>query len=152
MKTSLTIASLVLLAGGLVGCGSDDNDNDGDTGTQGGETSESTGMPSDASTEDFCGNFEQLAADLAKVSPEDDAAAGVKVLQDASASMRETGVPEDASDDIREGLEVTLDAIDALPEDATVDDIGALEDSFTKDDEEKAGAFDDYLDETCDEL
>ena len=140
MKTGLVVAGLVLTMGGLVGCGGDDGD------------SESGGLPRDASSEDFCANFEQLAKDLGAFSPDADPAEAITKMQDASEKMRETGVPESATDDQAEGLEVTLDAIDGIDADASLDDLGSLEDQFSEAEQEKADAFDDYLDEECGEI
>ena len=134
------MAGLVLTMGGLVGCGGDDGD------------SESGGLPRDASSEDFCANFEQLAKDLGAFSPDADPAEAITTMQDASGRMRDTGVPESASDDEAEGLEVTLDAIDGIDADASLDDLGSLEDQFSEAEQEKADAFDDYLDEECGEI
>ena len=134
------MAGLVLTMGGLVGCGGDDGD------------SSSGGIPRDASTEDFCGNFEQLAKDLGAFTPDADPAEAVTKMQDAAEKMRETGVPESASDDEAEGLEITLDVIDEIDADASLEDLGNLEDQFTEAEEEKADAFDDYLDEECGEI
>lgn len=140
MKTGLVVAGLVLTMGGLVGCGGDDGD------------SESGGLPRDASSEDFCANFEQLAKDLGAFSPDADPAEAITKMQDASEKMRDTGVPESATDDQAEGLEVTLDAIDGIDADASLDDLGSLEDQFSEAEQEKADAFDDYLDEECGEI
>ncbi len=134
------MAGLVLTMGGLAGCGGDDGD------------SGSGGMPRDASSEDFCANFEQLSEDLGGVTPDSDPADAISTMQDASQEMRETGVPENATDEEAEGLEVTLDAIDELDPDASLEDLGNLEDQFSKSDQEKADAFDDYLDEECGEI
>ena len=134
------MAGLVLTMGGLVGCGGDDGD------------SESGGLPRDASSEDFCANFEQLAKDLGEFSPDSDPSEAITKMQDASDQMRETGVPENASDEEAEGLEVTLDAIDGIDADASLEDLGGLEDQFSEAEQEKADAFDDYLDKECGEL
>lgn len=134
------MAGLVLTMGGLVGCGGDDGD------------SESGGLPRDASSEDFCANFEQLAKDLGAFSSDSDPAEAISKMQDASEKMRDTGVPESATDEQAEGLEVTLDAIDGIDADASLDDLGSLEDQFSEAEQEKADAFDDYLDEECGEI
>jgi hypothetical protein len=140
MKTAITLAGLALALGGLVGCGGDDDGGD------------SEGMPTNASSEEFCGNFEDLAKDLGTFNEDVDPAEAITAMQGASERMRETGVPENATDEQREGLEITLDAIDAIDEDATLEDLGSLEESFSDSEQEKADAFDDYLDEECGEI
>ena len=140
MRTALTLAGLVLVMGGLVGCGSDDS-SDGEA--------DSSGMPTDASKEDFCANFQSLAENLAKQDPAKDPAAAVKALQDAVKQIRETGTPDGIPDDARNGLQVTIDAISGLPEDASVDDLSSLEDELSKDEQDDADAFDSYLADEC---
>jgi hypothetical protein len=140
MRTALALAALTLSLGGLVGCGGD-GDGGGD-------------IPANASKDDFCGNFQQLADDLGAFAQDPDAepADAIEKLQDASESMRDTGVPDDASDDERDGLVVTLDAIDSLDADATLDDLDGLEDDLSDAEQEKSDAFDDYLEEECGDL
>jgi hypothetical protein len=143
MRTALTLAGFVLVLGGLAGCGGDDSD---------GGSGDSGGMPTSASKEDFCGNFQGLAEDLGKLDPQSDASTAVKALHDAADQMRETGTPENIPDDARHGLEVTLDAISGLPDDATAEDIGKLEQSLSEQDQKDADAFDSYLSDECPEL
>ena len=135
MKTGLMLAGLALTMGGLVGCGGDDD-----------------GIPRDASTEEFCGNFQDLYTDLGQFGEDADPEEAIDALQDAADRIRETGVPESASDDEAEGLEVTLDAIDSLDSGSSLDDITNLEDTLSESEQEKGDAFDDYLDKECEDL
>lgn len=139
MKTALTIAGLALAVSGLAGCGGDDSGDDG-------------GLPRSASNEEFCGAFQSFADDIGAFSPDADPSEAVEAMQGFADDIREVGVPESASDDAAEGLEITLEAIEGLDEDTTLEDIGALEDEFSESDQEKADAFDDYLDEECGEI
>ncbi|MGB0100180.1 MAG: hypothetical protein WBP61_07845 [Nocardioides sp.] len=139
MKTALTIAALALA---LAGCGSDDSSDDTDSGA----------MPTDASNEEFCGNFTAFAEDLAQFGPDADPAEAVEVMQSGADDIRETGVPENATEQEQEGLEVVLDAIDSLPADTTLEDIGKLEDGLSEADQEASDAFDDYLETECADL
>lgn len=134
MKTALTLAGLALTMGGLVGCGGDD------------------GMPTDASSEDFCANFQQLSEDLGGFGEDADPKDAISALQDAADKIRETGVPESASDEEREGLEVTLDAIDGIDSDASLEDISTLDETLSESEQKKSEAFDDYLEEECGEI
>ncbi|GAB6986618.1 hypothetical protein JCM10369A_31420 [Nocardioides pyridinolyticus] len=134
------MAGLVLTMGGLVGCGGGDGD------------SESGGLPRDASSADFCANFEQLAKDLGAFTADSDPADAIAQMQDASEEMRATGVPESATDEQAEGLEVTLEAIDGIDPDSSLEDLSGIEDQFSEAEQEKADAFDDYLDEECGEI
>jgi hypothetical protein len=138
MKLALTAASLILVAGGAVGCGGDDGGGDGG------------GDDNTASKADFCGAFEQFYQDLTSVT-EDEADLG-KVLKDAAENIRDVGTPEDIPDDAKEGLELTLDAIDELPDDATADDIAEMDTQFSEEEKEKTDAFSDYLEKTCPDI
>lgn len=138
MRTAPTVAGLVLAMSGLVGCG-------GDGGSEGGGDA----MPTDASEDAFCGNFEDLLGTLAKLDPDSDASAVVAALRDSVDRMRETGTPSDIPDDARHGFELTLDSFAGLGDDATAEDIDALGDSFTDAEQADYDAFGDYVDRTC---
>jgi hypothetical protein len=133
MKLALTAASLVLVAGGAVACGGDDGGGD-----------------KTASKDDFCGAFEQFYKDLTGVGEDDKDL--VKVLKDAAKRIEDTGTPKDIPDDAKEGLEITLDAIDDLPDDATADDVSELDSKLSDEDKKKTEAFSDYLDKTCPDI
>jgi hypothetical protein len=134
MKLALTAASLVLVAGGAVACGGND-----------GGSSDKT-----ASTSDFCGAFEQFYQDLTKIG-QDDKNLG-KVLKDAAARIEKVGTPKGIPADAKEGLQITLDAIDKLPDNATADDISSLDSKFSDADKKKTDAFSTYLDKTCPDI
>ena len=134
MKLGLVVASLVLVAGGAVGCGGDS-----------GGSSDKT-----ASKDDFCGAFQKFYEDLTAVG-EDEKNLG-KVLKDAAKRIRDVGTPKGIPDDAKEGLEITLDAIDDLPDDASADDISQLDSKFSDEDKKKTDAFTSYLDKTCPDI
>ena len=142
MRTALTIAGFALAMGGLVGCGGSDS----------GGSDSGGGMPTDASTSEFCQNFKDLTTDLGKVDPEGDGADAVSALKDAADQMESTGTPSDIPDEARSGLEVTLQAIQGLPDDATLDDITNLEKTLSDAEQKDADAFDTYLQDTCADL
>ena len=139
MKLGLLAASLVLVAGGAVGCGDDDGSGGG-------------GSKADAaaSTEDFCGAFQAFADDLTDLTGDEDNLG--EILKKAAKRIEDVGTPEDIPDDAKEGLQLTLDAIGDLPDDASPDELDALEDEFSDADQKKADAFDDYLEKTCPDL
>lgn len=144
-RTALSIAGLALVLGGLAGCGSSDSGGGSDGGS-------AAGMPTDASQEEFCANFKGLADDLSTLDPTGDASEAISTLQDAADQMAETGTPDGISDEARHGLEVTLAAIQGLPDDATADDITNLESTLSEADKKDAQAFDDYLSEECPDI
>lgn len=131
MRTALTMAGLALVIGGLAGCGGDDD------------------PPADASKADFCANFSALNDDLGELGADDEDAA-LDVLKDAISKMEDTGTPEGIPDDAREGLQITIDAINGLDDDATGEDLEKLDEGMSDADQDKSDAFDDYLSTTCD--
>jgi hypothetical protein len=137
MKLGLAAAALILVAGGAVGCGDDD-------GGGGGSDDKA------ASVDDFCAAFQSFYDDLTSVS-EDEQNLG-KILKDAADKIEDVGTPKDIPDDAEEGLELTLDAIDELPDDASAEDIATLQDDFSEDDKKKTDAFTDYLEKTCPDI
>ena len=142
MKLGLLAASLVLVAGGAVGCG-DDSGSGGKAGSDG-------GGDDFASTEDFCAAFQAFSDDLEDVDGTEDNLG--EILKKAADRIEDVGTPKGIPDDAEEGLQLTLDAIQALPDDASVEDMGGLEDDFSEADKKKTDAFSDYLEETCPDL
>jgi hypothetical protein len=137
MKLGLLAASLVLVAGGAVGCGDDGG---------GGAAKDDES----ASTEDFCGAFEAFADDLADVTGQEENLG--EILKKAAKRIEDVGTPKGIPDDAKEGLQLTLDAIADLPDDASVEDMGGLEEGFSDADKEKTDAFSEYLEKTCPDL
>ena len=137
MKLGLAAATLILVAGGAVGCGGDDG---GDGGSD-----EKT-----ASKADFCGAFQDFYDDLQGITGEEDNLG--EILKKAAKRIEDVGTPEGISDDAKEGLQLTLDAIDDLPDDATAEDMGTIEDDFSAEEKKKTDAFTDYLEKTCPDI
>ena len=134
MKLGLLAASLVLVAGGAVGCGDD--------GDGGGSAKKDEG----ASTEDFCGAFQAFSEDLQDVTGQEENLG--EILKKAAQRIEDVGTPDDIPDDAREGLELTLDKLIALSDDADETDLMEMLD-FDEDERVKSMAFEDYLDGTC---
>lgn len=140
MKIALAVASLVLVAGGAAACGSDDDSGDGGD----------AGSDKGTSKEDFCAAFQSFYDDLQSVTGEEEDLG--KILKDAADKIEDAGTPDDIPDDAEDGLEITLDAIDELPDDASAEDIAGLESDLSEADQKKVDAFSDYLDETCPDI
>jgi hypothetical protein len=136
MKLGLLAASLVLVAGGAVGCGDD--------GGGGAKKDEA------ASTEDFCAAFQAFSDDLQDVTGEEENLG--EILKKAAKRIQDVGTPKGIPDDAKEGLQLTLDAIAGLADDASAEDMSGLEDDFSDADKDKTDAFSEYLDETCPDL
>lgn len=131
MKTALLAASLVLVAGTTVGCAG--------------------GPPTDASTADFCGTFDDFNASAMDLGEDPDPADVVEALKDVATELEEVGTPEDIPEDARAGFELVVETIQELPEDASQEDIAELDKDFTDEQNDQSDAFDDYLSETCSE-
>jgi hypothetical protein len=135
MKLGLLAASLVLVAGGAVSCGSDSG---------GGASSKSV------SKDDFCGAFQSFYDDLQDVTGEEDNLG--EILKKAAKRIEDVGTPDGIPADAKGGLQVTLDAIDSLPDDASAEDMAGLDADFSAADQKKVDAFSDYLDKTCPDI
>jgi len=157
VKIALTTASLLLVAGGAVACGGDDDGGSAadDTSASASATAPGAGASDDAgddaSTEAFCGAFKDFASSFFEVDTTDPAAV-VQVLKEEADKLRQVGTPDDIPDSAEEGLGLVLDAIDGLPDDATLDDIEKIDQGFSEDDEAKADEFSQYLSDTCPDL
>lgn len=137
MKIALAAASLLLVAGGAAACGDDKSDGGG--GSKADDKS--------VSTDDFCAAFQSFYDDLADVTGDEDNLG--KILKDAAQQIEDVGTPDGIPADAKEGLKLTLDAIDGLPDDATAEDMAAIDSDFTDAEQKKVDAFSDYLDKTC---
>lgn len=129
MKHALLAASLVLVAGTTVGCGG--------------------GAPTDASTDDFCGVFDDFYKTASELGADAEDSEVIKALKETGEKLEEVGTPEDMPDDAREGFELTVETIAELDEDATQEDLEKLEEEFSAEEKKKSDAFDKYLEETC---
>jgi hypothetical protein len=129
MKHRLLAASLVLVGGAAVGCG---------TG----------GAPTDATQEEFCDGFASLFTDMADLADAEEAeiVAGIK---EWAAQMEEIGTPEGISDEEREGFETSLQLISDLEEDATPEDFETLDEGLSQEEQDAVDAFDTYTTDTC---
>jgi hypothetical protein len=137
MKLGLLAASLVLVAGGAVSCGDDG----------GGSAAKDDAA---ASTEDFCGAFEAFEEDLRGVTGEEENLG--ELLKKAAKRIEDVGTPKGIPDDAKAGLQLTLDAIADLADDASAEDMANLEGDFSDADKAKTDAFTSYLEETCPDL
>lgn len=114
------------------------------------------GAPGDASKDEFCEAFNSqydFFKDFdAEASPEEQADAWVKGFNDYADKLEEVGTPEDISDEEREGFEITVEELGDLDADEVQKAIEDGDEEFaeiSKDDEEKANAFNEYGTEKC---
>jgi hypothetical protein len=138
MKLGLLLGGVLLAAPGLVSCGGGDEDGSG---------AAKDGDNDTVSVEEFCGAAEKFENTFTETDttnlPE-----GLKALKDAAQELKDVGTPETVPDDAREGLDLTLDKLIGLPDDADETDLMDLLD-FDADERAKSMAFEDYLDDTC---
>lgn len=136
MKIALVAASLVLVAGGAAACGNDDGGDDGSA--------------KGASKDDFCAAFQAFYDDIQDVSGQEENLG--EILKKAAQRIEDAGTPDDIPDDAEEGLQLTLDAIDELPDDASAEDMAGLDADLTDEEKKKVDAFTDYLVKTCPDI
>jgi hypothetical protein len=137
MKLGLVAASLILVAGGAVGCG-----DDGDGGGGGGN---------DTSTADFCGALKDFENDFGEADPTKDLKGYIKALKDAADKLDEVGTPDDMPDDAKKGFDLTIKTISDLDDDATLDDLAKIGD-VSDADQKNIDALDTYISKQCPDL
>ena len=109
MRLGLLAASLVLVAGGAVGCGDDGG------GGGGGDDA--------PSAKEFCGALTDFQDDFADADPTKDLKAYIQTLKDAADKLEGVGTPEDMPADAQDGFDLTVKKIKDLADDATLDDL-----------------------------
>jgi hypothetical protein len=130
----LAVAGALLAAPVLISCGGDNDEAGGDHET--------------VSVEEFCSATERFENIFGELDP-DDLGDGAKALKDAARELKGVGTPADIPDDAREGLELTLDKLIAVPDDASSEELFGVLD-LTGDEKAKSMAFESYLDQSCD--
>lgn len=134
MRTALFAAGLALVAGTTLGCGGGDK--------------EAAEVPPSASKEEFCGAFEDFYAEVSAIE-QGDTAQRVDAIKAFGQELDDLGVPEGTPEDARQGFDVTVDAIADIPDDATEEDLAAIDEGFSQEETEQSDAFNAYLTETC---
>ncbi len=142
MKRTPLLAALLLVLGLLAGCGSSDSSTAGDGGSAG-------GPPTSASVDEFCGAFldliqqaSQAGADLS----DDDA---IQLAKDLADKLGEVGTPEDMPEDARRAFETAIEKIQAIPDDATQDEMQEAAEDLTEAQKADQEALSTYITKTC---
>lgn len=100
-------------------------------------------------TSDFCSAY----GDLVKLLVAQKGSFDVKTLKQGVQKIEDAGLPDGAPSDVADGLKVTADAVLALPDDATQQDLTKAGASFSKDEQAQTQAFSNYvLDQCADQL
>jgi hypothetical protein len=136
MKLALLVASLVLVAGGAVGCGGDGDGGDGHTAP---------------STKEFCGALQDFQTAYANSDPTGDIKAYIKTIKQAAARLGDVGTPDSMPADAKSGFDLTVQRIKALSNDASVDDLAHIGD-VSDADQQNLDALGDYIKTTCPDL
>ena len=136
MKLGLLVASLVLVAGGAVGCGGDGDGGDGHDAP---------------STKEFCGALKDFETTYTNADPAGDIKAYIKTIKTAAGRLADVGTPDSMPSDAKAGFDLTVTRINALSDDATVDDLAHIGD-VSDTDQKKLDALDDYIKTTCPDL
>lgn len=105
--------------------------------------------PTDASPDEFCGQVRDFyaAVDGTRAPVADAQVAGM--VKQLAGRLERVGTPGDIPGDARQGFEITLDAIDDLPADASPTDVEAIDADLSPDERRATQAFDVYLAVTC---
>jgi hypothetical protein len=139
MKLGLVAASVILVAGGAVGCGDDGGGGIG-------------GLGKDApSTSEFCGALKDFQDDFSEADPTKDLAGYITTLKKAAEKLEDVGKPDDMSDAAKEGFDLTIKTIKGLSDDATLDDLAKIGD-VSDADQKNIDALDDYISKECPDL
>ncbi|WP_309649266.1 hypothetical protein [Nocardioides sp.] len=143
LRVLTSIVLVVVLSGSLAGCGGEEESTAG---------SDDPGIADTAaSTTDFCDALTGVSEAYGAVSADDLTEEEVVAIKAAVTELVEVGVPEDTSDEAQEGFVLVTSEVLDLPDDATIEELEAAGEDFSGADEEKADAFDDYVDQTCDD-
>lgn len=141
----LVVVLALLLLGSVIGIAvlvadrSDDEADDPPSRTSEPEP-EPEGPPTDATEEEFCAALLELEFSGGRDRAD---------LRDFGEDLSEVGTPESISDNAREGYEIYLELFDEAGNRATIDDFIAERDALSSRDDRRAGDFDDYIDEVC---
>jgi hypothetical protein len=135
MKLGLLAVSLVLVAGGAVGCGGD--------GGEGGHDA--------PSAKEFCGALKDFQTAYASTDPAADLTGYIKTIKKAAARLDDLGTPGDMPSDAKAGFDLTVQRINALSDSATVDDLAQIG-NVSDADQKKLDALDNYIGTTCPDL
>lgn len=163
MKRALVASSLVLVMGGaLVGCGSDDSDTSSDSTSASASASDSASTSDGASasasstqddtTATFCQAFVDFGTALGTVDPSAAPADIISEIKSEADKLNDVDLPDGIPSDAEDGFNAIIGAIDDLPDDATLEDLGNLESGLSAEEKANAKTFNTYLETTCPQL
>ena len=105
--------------------------------------------PTDASPDTFCAQVHDFYSGVDGIGGPTSDREVAGLVKQLAGRLAEVGTPGDIPTDARDGFELTLDAIDDLPADASTADVEAIDADLSLDERRDTQAFDIYLALTC---
>ena len=143
MKRTPLVAALFLVLGLLVGCGSSDSSTAADDGGSAG------GPPTNASAEEFCGTFLDLIQQASEAGEKISDKDAIALAKDLADKLSEVGTPEDMPEDARRAFETAIEKIQAIPDDATQDEMQAAASDLSEAEKKDQESLSTYITTTC---
>lgn len=143
LRVLISTTLVAVLSASLAACGDDAGDGGGERTTAPAEA--------DASSADFCAALDRVAAAYGQVTADDLTEDEVRTIKAAVGELVEVGPTADMSDDAREGFVLVTSEVVGLADDASIDELESAGEDFTGADAEKANAFDDHVDQACED-
>lgn len=146
MRTFLTTRAGVIAAGlmlplALTACGNEGGNDGGNDGA---------GSPADASKSDFCATYASLLKAVTDQATDGEGQA--KALKEWADKLEDVGTPDGISEEARKGFELSIEQIRGLDDDATAEDLSAIEKDLSEEQKAQAEALGKYVFETCPDL
>jgi len=142
MKRIPLLAALVLVVGLLAGCGSSDS-------SDASGSSDAGGPPTNASVEDFCGAFLDLIQQVQQAGADISDEQAVKLAKGLASKLADVGTPADMPADARRAFETAIDKINALPDDATQEEVDGAAGDLTEEQKADQASLSDYITQQC---
>jgi hypothetical protein len=101
----------------------------------------------DVSAEEFCEAYTAVYGSTLEEDLSDEEA--LTGLRDWADELERVGPAEDMSDEARAGFEATVSAIQALPADASAEDVAALDQGLEGEAAEERQAYAEYVTQVC---
>ena len=103
------------------------------------------------STDEFCGALKNFQDDFSDADPTKDLPGYIKTLKDAADEFEDVGRPTTCPTTPRRASSITIDTINDLDDDATLDDLAQIGD-FSEEEQKKTEAFEEYIAKDCPDL
>ena len=148
MKRLSLLAVPLLMAGLLAGCGDDASSaaSDEPTSSASSSSSSSSSEAGGGSVEAFCNVLIGILQQPPQGSSDKDA---LKVLKSVAAQLEQVGAPADMPEDAARALQTAIDKINALPDDATSEEVAKAAADLTKEEKKDQQALGEYVQTTC---